>query len=106
MARSGVSTAPAVSFRIVLWLFGLVTVVPFGLLLLTSIKSRTDVLKGAFALEPARTEKVRGRRVVLVDDVMTSGASLFTAARVLREAGAAHVAAIVFARTDKPGAAG
>jgi raffinose/stachyose/melibiose transport system permease protein len=50
MARSGVSTAPAVSFRIVLWLFGLVTVVPFGLLLLTSIKSRTDVLKGAFAL--------------------------------------------------------
>ena len=50
MARSGVSTAPAVSFRIVLWLFGVITVVPFGLLLLTSIKSRTDVLKGAFAL--------------------------------------------------------
>lgn len=50
MARSGVSTAPTVPFRIVLWLFGLITVVPFALLLLTSIKSRTDVLKGAFAL--------------------------------------------------------
>ena len=50
MARSGVSAAPTIPFRIVLWLFGLVTVIPFGLLLLTSIKSRTDVLKGAFAL--------------------------------------------------------
>jgi raffinose/stachyose/melibiose transport system permease protein len=50
MARSAVSTAPTIPFRIVLWLFGLVTVIPFALLLLTSIKSRTDVLKGAFAL--------------------------------------------------------
>jgi len=40
--------------------------------------------------------------VVLVDDVMTSGASLFAAARVLREAGAGHVTGIVFARTDRP----
>lgn len=50
MARSGVSTAPAIPFRIVLWLFAVGTVIPFALLLLTSIKSRTDVLKGAFAL--------------------------------------------------------
>jgi raffinose/stachyose/melibiose transport system permease protein len=50
MARSGVSTAPTMPFRIVLWLFGLVTVIPLGLLLLTSIKSKTEVLKGAFAL--------------------------------------------------------
>ena len=50
MARSAVSSAPALPFRIVLWLFGLITVVPFGLLLMTSVKSRTDVLKGAFAL--------------------------------------------------------
>lgn len=50
MARSGVSAAPTVPFRVILWIFGLITVVPFGLLLLTSIKSRGDVLKGAFAL--------------------------------------------------------
>jgi raffinose/stachyose/melibiose transport system permease protein len=50
MARSGASTAPAIPFRIVLWLFGLITIVPFALLLLTSIKSRADVLKGAFAV--------------------------------------------------------
>ena len=60
-------------------------------------------LRGAFALEPLRAAAVRDRRVVLVDDVMTSGASLFAAAHVLRAAGASHVTAIVFARTEAPG---
>ena len=50
MGRSGSLSVPTIPFRIVLWLFGLITVIPFGLLLLTSIKSRTDVLKGAFAV--------------------------------------------------------
>ena len=50
MARAGSLSVPTIPFRIVLWLFGLITVIPFGLLLLTSIKSRTDVLKGAFAV--------------------------------------------------------
>lgn len=59
-------------------------------------------LRGAFAVEPLRAEKLRGRRLVLVDDVMTSGASLFTAAEVLRLAGAAHITAVVLARTDPP----
>ena len=57
---------------------------------------------GAFALEPLRAQRVQGRRVVLVDDVMTSGASLFAAARTLREGGAAHITALVLARTDDP----
>jgi len=35
--------------------------------------------------------------------VMTSGASLYTAARVLRQAGAAHIGALVLARTDPHG---
>lgn len=38
--------------RIVLWLFALVTVIPFGLLILTSFKSQADLMKGAFALPP------------------------------------------------------
>lgn len=59
-------------------------------------------LRGAFAVEPLRAGRLQGRRVVLVDDVMTSGASLFSAAEALRLAGAAHVTAIVFARTDPP----
>ncbi len=61
--------------------------------------ARLRNLRGAFALEPQRSATVRGQRIVLVDDVMTSGASLFAAAEVLRAAGAAAVAAIVFART-------
>jgi ComF family protein len=67
-------------------------------------KDRLRNLRGAFALEPTRPNALHGRRVVLVDDVMTSGASVFAAAQVLREGGAAHVAAIVFARTERPDA--
>jgi ComF family protein len=55
---------------------------------------------GAFAVDPLRSGALRGLRVVLVDDVMTSGASLFAAADALRAAGAAHVTALVLARTD------
>ena len=56
-------------------------------------------LQGAFAVDPLRVGEVRGRHLLLVDDVMTSGASLHTAARVLLQAGAAQVSAIVLART-------
>ncbi len=54
-------------------------------------------LRGAFAVpQPGR---VAGRHVALVDDVMTTGASLAEAAQVLHEAGAASVQAWVLART-------
>jgi ComF family protein len=59
-------------------------------------------LQGAFAIEPLRAAQIRGRRIVLVDDVMTSGASLFSAAQALRTGGATHVSAIVLARTEFP----
>ena len=61
---------------------------------------RLDSVKDAFAVEPLRLNQIKGARLVLVDDVMTSGASLFAAARVLRTAGAAHITALVIARTD------
>ncbi|UUZ74810.1 hypothetical protein LP414_21690 [Polaromonas sp. P1(28)-13] len=57
-------------------------------------------MKGAFLVDPLRVAELDGRRVLLVDDVMTSGASLFTAAEALRAAGAAHVTAVVLARTE------
>jgi predicted amidophosphoribosyltransferase len=61
---------------------------------------KTDDLVGAFAVDPLRAAEIRGQRIVLVDDVMTSGASLHTAAQVLRQAGAAHISAVVLARTE------
>lgn len=66
-------------------------------------RARLANVKGAFALDPLRAGEVRGKRVVLVDDVMTSGASLHAAAHVLKDAGAARVTAVVLARTDEPG---
>jgi ComF family protein len=61
---------------------------------------RLTNVKDAFLVDPLRSAELDGRRVVLVDDVMTSGASLFTAAAALKQAGATNVIAMVFARTD------
>jgi len=61
---------------------------------------RLDSVKDAFAVEPLLQHQIKGARLVLVDDVMTSGASLFAAARTLRAAGAAHITGLVIARTD------
>jgi ComF family protein len=60
---------------------------------------RLTNLKGAFAVAPLMAAKLRGQRILLIDDVMTSGATLNAAAQVLKQAGAAHVSALVFART-------
>lgn len=60
---------------------------------------RLKNVKGAFAVDPLRTKQLQGSRVVLVDDVMTSGASLFSAALALRNAGVAHITGLVLART-------
>ncbi|MBV8958207.1 MAG: ComF family protein [Actinobacteria bacterium] len=51
------------------------------------------------ALETLPGRSVSGLRVLVVDDVVTSGASLATAARVLRNAGGAEVHAVTAART-------
>lgn len=53
----------------------------------------------AFAVDPLQINQLTGKRVVLLDDVMTSGASLYAAANTLRAAGAAHITGLVLART-------
>jgi ComF family protein len=62
--------------------------------------ARLASVQGAFAVDPLLASRLKDRRVVLVDDVMTSGASLHAAAKVLRQAGVSHITAIVFARTE------
>ncbi|MDO8320245.1 ComF family protein [Rhodoferax sp.] len=61
---------------------------------------RLTALNQAFAVDPLKVSAVKGARLVLVDDVMTTGASLYTAARVLKTAGAAHITGLVVARTE------
>jgi ComF family protein len=56
-------------------------------------------LHGAFAAEPLLTSELVGSRVMLVDDVCTTTATLGAAALALRRAGAQEVMALVFART-------
>jgi ComF family protein len=59
---------------------------------------RADNVQGAFGVPPERKADVAGRRLVLIDDVLTSGATLDTCTRALLRAGAAHVDVLVFAR--------
>jgi len=66
---------------------------------------RAANLARAFMAEPTRRAALAGRAVALVDDVMTTGATVGAAAQELRRAGAASVQVWVFARTPAPGAA-
>jgi ComF family protein len=63
--------------------------------LLTS-SERWEAVRGAFATRPG--SQVDKRRVLLVDDVMTTGATLDACAKALREAGAAEVLCVTVAR--------
>jgi len=61
---------------------------------------RLRSVEHAYAVDPLGVARLRDRRVLLVDDVMTSGASLHAAARTLRAAGAAHITGLVLTRTE------
>jgi ComF family protein len=63
-------------------------------------KQRRDNVRGAFAMTNA--DEVRGRDILLVDDVLTTGTTVGECARVLRKAGAARVWVATVARVMKP----
>jgi ComF family protein len=63
---------------------------------------RAANVQGAFAVEPLRRAELQGRRVAVVDDVMTTGATAAEVSRVLLAAGAASVEWWAVARTPRP----
>jgi competence protein ComFC len=63
-------------------------------------EERWEAVRGAFAMENGG--RVDNSRILLLDDVMTTGATLDACTRVLREAGAKSVLAITIARASRP----
>ena len=64
-----------------------------------SASQRRRNAAGSFGIR--RPEAVRGRHILLVDDVLTTGATARAAASVLKRAGAARVTVLTLARADR-----
>ncbi len=62
---------------------------------------RAETLENAIAPHPKRLNRMHGRDVLLVDDVMTSGATLAACARVCLASGANHIFVLTLARVAK-----
>ncbi len=67
-----------------------------------SAKARRRNVRGAFKANPAGTAVLKGRNVLLVDDVLTTGATADACARALKPAGAAKVFVLTLARVVRP----
>ena len=82
------------------WLLvdGLVRAKPTPVLGGLGKKARVRALKGAISVNPKRSGIIKGANVVLVDDVLTSGATSETCVSVLKRAGARKIVIACFAR--------
>jgi len=69
---------------------------------MVSAKARRRNMLGAFAVDPARRARLKGARVLLLDDVLTTGATVEACARALKRAGASHVTVLTLARVVRP----
>lgn len=63
---------------------------------------RAKNMHGAFSVEKSLRGEIKGKRIVLVDDVLTTGATANACARILRRAGASRVDVLTLARVVDP----
>jgi ComF family protein len=64
--------------------------------------ARRRNVAGSIAVDPAVKPRINGARVMLVDDVYTTGATVDVAAKALRKTGAQAVHVVTLARVDRP----
>ncbi|MEZ5827140.1 MAG: ComF family protein [Hyphomicrobiales bacterium] len=69
-----------------------------------SAEQRRRNVAGAFKVVPSRTSDVRGKKIVVVDDVITTGATADACARALKRVKAARVDVLALARAVEPAA--
>ena len=67
-----------------------------------SAKARRRNMRGAFRVPAGRRAAIEGKSVLLVDDDLTTGATVEACARALKRAGAANVHVLALARVVKP----
>ena len=65
-------------------------------------KERRSNLRGVFRVRPQAVKEIAGRRILLLDDVLTTGSTVREAARTLLTAGATQVAVWTLARAGEP----
>lgn len=67
-----------------------------------SASARRRNVRGAFTVPERRKSAIEGRRILLIDDVMTTGATVNACAKALKRAGAANVYVLALARVVRP----
>jgi len=67
-----------------------------------SAKARRRNVQGAFKVQTRKSPVVSGRTILLIDDVLTTGATVEACARALKRAGAAKILVLTIARVARP----
>jgi len=65
-------------------------------------KARFQNVQASFGIKTGRRDHIKGKDIVLVDDVLTTGATASACAKALKKAGAKSVGLVTFARVGRP----